>query len=75
MPFSATAFALFPSTQLILVLILTPSIQVSDFVNSTIFVVLICVDAFKKSITVSVWTEIFLYLMCFLAPELVTLEC
>jgi hypothetical protein len=53
----------FVSAQLILVLILTPSIQVSGFVNSTVFVVLICVDVFKKSITVSVWTEIFLYLV------------
>jgi hypothetical protein len=42
------------------------SIQVPGFVNSTVFVVLICVDIFKKSITVSVWTEIFLYLVCFL---------
>jgi hypothetical protein len=53
----------FVSAQLILVLILIPSIQVSGFVNSTVFVVLICVDVFKKSITVSVWTEIFLYLV------------
>jgi hypothetical protein len=53
----------FVSAQLILVLILTPSIQVSGFVNSTVFVVLICVDILKKSITVSVWTEIFLYLV------------
>jgi hypothetical protein len=56
-------FGVFVSAQLILVLILTPSIQVSGFVNSIIFVVLICMDVFKESITVSVWSEIFLYLV------------